>query len=107
MKWSLFVDMVASCDALDHGVAQRRMQMRIGSDHIAGVTRVTPAWIGHEPASLADQQHSTRDIPALQSQFPEAVVAAGRNPGEIERRRAEPADACDLRHQLPKRAGKG
>ena len=77
----------------------------IGRDHVAGVARILARGIGDEAARLAHQQHAGGQVPALQSELPEPVVAAGGDPGEIECRRAEAADAGDLRHQHAERAG--
>ena len=74
---------------------------------VAGVARILPAGIGDEAASLAHQQHAGGQVPALQPELPEAVVAAGGDPGEVERRGTEAADAGDLRHQHAERAGEG
>ena len=54
--------------------------------------------LGDEPAGLAHQQNARGDVPARQAVFPESVIAAGRDIGEIERGRAEAPDAGDLLH---------
>ena len=57
----------------------------------------TAAIVGDEAAGLAHQQAARGGVPRLEIAFPEPVVAARRHPGEIERGRAEAADARDLR----------
>ena len=58
---------------------------------------VAAAKIGDEAARLADQQDAGGDVPEVEILLPEAVEAAGGDPGEIERGRAEAADAGDFR----------
>ena len=53
--------------------------------------------IGDEAAGLAHQEEAGGDVPRREVALPIGVEAAGRDPGEIERRRAEAAQARDLR----------
>ena len=50
-----------------------------------------------KPPRLADQQQPGGDVPEFQILFPEAVVAAGGDPGEVERGGAEAPDPGHLR----------
>src|SRR3546814_16182912 len=54
------------------------------------------AEIADETARLAHQQHTGGDVPDIQVGLPETIEAARRNPGEIEARRAEAANAGDF-----------
>ena len=58
---------------------------------------VLPTIVADKAAGFADKQHACRRIPNVEIVLPEAVEPTGRDPGEIERRRAEPADAAHLR----------
>ena len=59
----------------------------------------TPAPVGDKAARLAHQQTARGGIPRLETAFPEALIAPGRDPGEIERGGAKAADASNLRRQ--------
>ena len=52
--------------------------------------------VAHESAGLAHQQDAGRHVPRRQVALPVGVDATGRDPGEIERRRAEAAQSGDL-----------
>ena len=52
--------------------------------------------VGDEAAGLAHQQDAGRDVPRREVALPIAVEPAGRDQGEIERRRAEAAQPGDL-----------
>ena len=67
-----------------------------GEDLAVGEPGVAAAEIGDEAARLADQHDAGGDVPELEVLLPEAVEAARRDPGEIERGRAEAADAGDF-----------
>ena len=58
--------------------------------------RVAAVEVGDEAAGLAHQDHAGRDVPGREAALPVAVEPAGRDAGEIERGRAEPAQARDL-----------
>src|SRR6185312_894827 len=51
---------------------------------------------GNRAAGLADQNLACGNIPGREVALPEAVKAARGDEGEVERSRAEPAQACDL-----------
>ena len=67
-----------------------------GEDLAVGEAGIAAAEIGDEAARLAHQHDAGGDVPELEVLLPEAVEAAGGDPGEIERGRAEAADAGDL-----------
>src|SRR3954447_4122977 len=98
---------MTSGDTVADRVAECTVQVGISRDDIAGVARVLSAGIGDETASLPDQQNPCGKIPAFQPEFPVAIVPAGRDPGEVQRRSTEPTNAGDLWHQLRKSAGEG
>ena len=54
---------------------------------------ISAAEIGHESSRLAHQQYARCHIPRMQGAFPEAIIAAGCDVGEIERGRTEAANA--------------
>ena len=70
----------------------------------ARTQRSRAAEIGDEAARFAHQQDARRDVPQVEIVFPEAVQPPGRDPGEIERGRAEAADARDLRARPRRRS---
>src|SRR5690348_13090261 len=78
-------------------LVQPGMELVVGGEHLAlRQPRLGAPEIADEAASLADQQDAGGDVPEIQVLFPEAVEAAGRDPGEIERRGAVAADAGDF-----------
>src|SRR5690349_18605554 len=79
--------------------------MGVSGYDLTGFARIPTSRVGGKPAGLTHQQNAGGQIPALQPQLPISVVAAGSDPGEVERRRTEPADAGDLRHQYAERTG--
>jgi hypothetical protein len=73
------------------------MKLVVGGEDLAGgEAGIAAAIVGDEAARLAHQDDARGDVPELEVLFPKSVEAAGRDPGEIERRRAEAADAGDL-----------
>ena len=57
-----------------------------------------------QPAGLAHQDDARRDVPGLQTEFPEAVEPAGRDVGEVEQAvpsRRIPATSPDSRSSCP------
>src|SRR5687768_13187507 len=74
------------------------MELVVGGQHLAlGHRPVAAAIVADEAARLADQQYAGGDVPAVELFLPEAVVAAGGDPGEVERGRSEAAHPGDLR----------
>ena len=73
------------------------MSPRAGEIFAALEAAVGAAVIGDEAARFLDQQHAGGRVPDVEVVFPEAVEPAGGDPGEIERRRAEAADAGNFR----------
>src|SRR5687767_14930606 len=74
------------------------MQLVVRRQHLAlGQRRVGAAIVGDEAARLAHQEDARGDVPELEILLPEAVIAPRRDPGEVERGRAEAADSGDLR----------
>ena len=67
-----------------------------GDDVAAGEHGVAAVEIGDEAAGLAHQDDAGRHVPGREAALPVGVEAAGRDPGEIERGRAEAAQARDL-----------
>ena len=55
-----------------------------------------PSQIADEAARLAHHQEPGRHVPGREIALPERIEAAGGDPGEIERGRAEPAQPRDL-----------
>ena len=49
--------------------------------------------VGDPAAGLGDQQQARGDVPGVEVALPVAVEAAGGDPGEVQRRGAEAADA--------------
>src|SRR5439155_2336398 len=77
---------------------QLRMYRGRSSDIFAALERaIAAAIIGDEPPGLADQQHARGRVPQVEGVFPIAVHPPRRDPGEVECRRAEAADAGDVR----------
>ncbi len=64
-----------------------------GGDMAVGKNGVAAVEIADKTAGLADQQHAGRQVPGRQITLPECVKAAGGDPGQIERRGAEAAQA--------------
>ena len=54
------------------------------------------AEVADETPRLADEQDAGGDVPWREPRLPEAVEAPRRDPREVERRRAEPAQAGNL-----------
>src|SRR3546814_16347220 len=84
-----------------HGLGDELVEFGVelvvgGEEFVAFDHPVAAAKIGDEAARLAHQQDAGGDIPFLQILFPESVVAAGGDPGEVERGGAETADPGDF-----------
>ena len=74
------------------------MELIIGGENLAFLNSgVGAAEVCDEASGLADQKQAGGDVPELKVFLPEAVIAAGGDPGEIERRRSEASDSGDLR----------
>ena len=58
--------------------------------------RVAAVDVGDEAAGLAHQQDARGHVPGRQIALPIAVEPAGRDEGQVERGRAEPAQPRDL-----------
>ena len=97
---------LAKIQAVLHGFAQLGVKMGIGGHDIAG-DMIGAVRRGGVAAGFPHDQKASAIIPLLQAQFPKSIVAAGGDPGEIERGGAEAADAGDLRHQAAQGAGEG
>src|SRR5690606_2075022 len=77
---------------------QPRMQVAIGGKHLPlGDARLATPEIGDEAAGLPHQNDARGDVPELKVLLPETVITAGRDPGEIERGRAEAANSGHFR----------
>ena len=73
-------------------LVQPGMQLVVRGEHLALRNRtIGTAIVGDEAAGFLDQQIAGRDVPRLQSAFPEGVEPARRDPGEIERGGAQAA----------------
>ena len=89
--------------AISHKLPELRLDMRIARNKIVAC-RVTDqklraGRIGDRAARFAHDERAGGDVPGLQAQLPVAVVAAGSDPGEIERRAAEAAHAGGGGHE--------
>ena len=69
----------------------------VSGHNVAAVEhRLAAVEVGGEAARLADEEQAGGHVPGRKAALPEAVEAAGRHPGEVERGRAEAADARHL-----------
>ncbi len=85
------------CQHRPNRLQHRFEHFRIAGDDVAGFHEAFAAdQIADETARFPDQQRTGRDIPRLQSQFPESVGASCRDVGEIERGRTGAANAATL-----------
>ncbi len=74
------------------------MELVVGGQHLARPERrIGAPEVGDEAPRFANEQDSGGDVPDLEVLLPEAVEAARRNPGEVERGRAEAADPGHFR----------
>src|SRR5687768_11340777 len=76
---------------------QLREDTTVANDQRAPGEQVVVALeAGDHAPRLADQDDARGDVPGVDAELPEGVEAAGRDVGEVERARPEPADARDL-----------
>ena len=74
------------------------MQRVVTGDNLRVADRQRAAAISrYEAARLAHQQATGSGVPRREIAFPETVIAAGSDPREVERGRAEPANSGNLR----------
>src|SRR4051812_32486279 len=78
-------------------LVQPRMELVVGGQHLAlRQRRVGAAEIGDVAARLPNEEDAGGEVPELQVLLPEAVVAAGGDPGEVQRRRPVAANAGNV-----------
>ena len=63
--------------------------------------------VADQATGLDHQQATRRDIPGVEPDLEEAIGAAGRQPGQVERRGAGTAQAGGLLHQVAEHTGIG
>jgi len=97
---------------MPHSAFQRGRQMRldglqqldeylgVACDYIAGIQIIFLAGeIADQAAGLDHQQAAGRDVPGIQADLEEAVGAARRQPGQVQRGGTGTAQAGSLLHQ--------
>ena len=67
-----------------------------GDDVACGEHRVAAVGIADEAAGFAHQEHAGGEVPRREVALPIGIEAAGGDPGEIERRGAEAAQAGEV-----------
>src|SRR5579875_3263878 len=74
-----------------------------GADRAFRENLLAALGIRDETAGFPDDENARRQVPGLQIAFPAAVIGAGSDEAEIERRGAEPAQIRCPRHDRGKR----
>ena len=99
LRHSLFrcADKQMSLQVRQQQFPQCVVHFRRAGDDVAALEVVAVAVkFADQAAGFAHEQRAGSDVPGVQTEFPEAVVAAGREPGQVERRGARAPHAGGL-----------